>query len=35
VATVVGVLDRDHWQANTDNIVVADSTTKTLTWMTA
>jgi hypothetical protein len=33
VATVVGVLDRDHWDANTDNIVIADSTTKSLTWI--
>ena len=32
-ATVVGILDRDHWGANTDNIVVADPTTRTLTWI--
>jgi glycosyltransferase involved in cell wall biosynthesis len=33
MATVVGILDRDHWGANTDNIVVADPTTRTLTWI--
>jgi hypothetical protein len=33
VATVVGVLDLDHWGSNTDNIVVADPTTRTLTWI--
>ncbi|MGE3528791.1 MAG: glycosyltransferase [Methyloceanibacter sp.] len=33
MATVVGVLDRDLWEANTDNIAIADPTTKTLTWI--
>jgi hypothetical protein len=33
MATVVGILDRDSWGANTDNIVVADPTDATLTWI--
>lgn len=33
MATVVGVLDRDSWGANTDNIVIADPLTRTLTWI--
>ena len=33
MATVVGVLDRDFWSANTDNIVIADPATKSLTWI--
>ena len=33
MATVVGILDRDSWSANTDNIVVADPSTKSLTWV--
>jgi len=30
---VVGILDRDWWYANTDNMVIACPTTKTLTWI--
>ena len=33
MATVVGILDRDFWSANTDNIVIADPATKSLTWI--
>lgn len=33
MATVVCILDRDDWQANTDNIVVADPARRTLTWV--
>lgn len=33
MATVVGILDRDSWSANTDNIVIADPVTKSLTWV--
>lgn len=30
---VVAILDRDDWQANTDIIVIANPTAKTLTWL--
>jgi len=33
MATVVGVLDRDLWSGNTDNIVIADPATRSLTWI--
>ena len=33
MATVVGILDRDSWSANTDNIVIANPLSKTLTWI--
>ena len=33
MSTVVGVLDRDSWSANTDNIIIADPLSKTLTWI--
>ena len=33
MTTVVGILDRDSWSARTDNIVVVDPSTKTLTWV--
>jgi hypothetical protein len=33
MATVVCILDRDDWQANTDNIVVADPARRLLTWV--
>ena len=33
MATVVGILDRDCWSANTDNIVIANPLSKTLTWI--
>ena len=33
MATVVCILDRDDWQANTDNIVVADPACRILTWV--
>ena len=33
MATVVGILDRDRWSEDTDNIVIADPADKTLTWI--
>ena len=33
MSTVVGILDRDSWSANTDNIVVVDSSSRKLTWI--
>ncbi len=33
MATVVCILDRDDWQANADNIVVADPERRLLTWV--
>ena len=33
MGTVVAILDRDSWSANTDNIVIADAFTKSLTWV--
>ena len=33
MSTVIGILDRDSWLANADNIVVADPSSRTLTWV--
>ena len=33
MSTVVTVMDRGGWEANTDNIVVADPTSRRLTWV--
>jgi anionic cell wall polymer biosynthesis LytR-Cps2A-Psr (LCP) family protein len=32
-ATVVGIMDRDNWTANTDNIVIVDSRRRSLLWV--
>ncbi len=31
--TVVGILDRDSWEGDTDNLVVVDAARRTLTWI--
>jgi len=33
VATVVSIMDRSEWTANTDNIVVVDAQQQSLTWI--
>lgn len=30
---VIGIMDRDHWEARTDVIIIADPLKKTLTWV--